>query len=89
MGFRLGEHADFQILFELGPQTDTNPIGATDAKRRRDVRIFIILTETCTVMSSQRFSRKNLRSQTGDAERRDEGRVRTISASGGQVSNRT
>lgn len=26
-GYRLGEHADFQVLFELGPQTNTRPIG--------------------------------------------------------------
>lgn len=26
-GFRLGEHADFQILLELGPQKETRPIG--------------------------------------------------------------
>lgn len=26
-GFRLGEHADFQILLELGPQRETRPIG--------------------------------------------------------------
>lgn len=26
-GYRLGEHADFQVLFELGPQTNTKPIG--------------------------------------------------------------
>ncbi|XP_012230249.1 uncharacterized protein snsl [Linepithema humile] len=37
IGFRLGEHADFQMLFELGPQTETDPIGtSSDAKRRRD-----------------------------------------------------
>lgn len=41
MGFRLGEHADFQILLELGPQTETNPIGTADSKRRRDVSILI------------------------------------------------
>lgn len=42
IGFRLGEHADFQILIELGPQTETDQIGASDdAKKRRDVRIFI------------------------------------------------
>lgn len=40
IGFRLGEHADFQMLFELGPQTETEPIGNTDTKRRRDVSIF-------------------------------------------------
>ncbi|KYQ53771.1 hypothetical protein ALC60_07254 [Trachymyrmex zeteki] len=40
VGFRLGEHADFQILIELGPQTDTDPIGTSnDAKRRRDATI--------------------------------------------------
>ncbi|KAJ6649221.1 hypothetical protein Bhyg_04455 [Pseudolycoriella hygida] len=27
-GYRLGEHADFQVLFELGPQTNTKPIGS-------------------------------------------------------------
>lgn len=26
-GFRLGEHADFQVMFELGPQKFTKPIG--------------------------------------------------------------
>ncbi|XP_015171390.1 PREDICTED: uncharacterized protein LOC107063803 isoform X2 [Polistes dominula] len=36
IGFRLGEHADFQVLLELGPQTDTDPIGTKDSKRRRD-----------------------------------------------------
>ncbi|XP_019882576.1 uncharacterized protein LOC105249544 isoform X1 [Camponotus floridanus] len=38
IGFRLGEHADFQILIELGPQTETDQIGTSnDAKKRRDV----------------------------------------------------
>ncbi|KAL6433594.1 hypothetical protein ACFW04_006585 [Cataglyphis niger] len=38
VGFRLGEHADFQILIELGPQTETDEIGTSnDAKKRRDV----------------------------------------------------
>ncbi|XP_078050023.1 snustorr snarlik [Augochlora pura] len=36
VGFRLGEHADFQVLLELGPQTETEPIGKVDSKRRRD-----------------------------------------------------
>ncbi|XP_076231845.1 snustorr snarlik [Calliopsis andreniformis] len=38
VGFRLGEHADFQVLVELGPQTKTDPIGnaASNSKRRRD-----------------------------------------------------
>ncbi|XP_049793904.1 uncharacterized protein LOC126203586 [Schistocerca nitens] len=26
-GFRFGEHADFQVLIQLGPQTETQPIG--------------------------------------------------------------
>ncbi|KAH8391843.1 hypothetical protein KR215_005710, partial [Drosophila sulfurigaster] len=26
-GFRLGEHADFQVLLELGPQKETRPLG--------------------------------------------------------------
>lgn len=26
-GFRLGEHADFQVQLELGPQRETRPIG--------------------------------------------------------------
>lgn len=26
-GYRLGEHADFQVVFELGPQTNTKPLG--------------------------------------------------------------
>lgn len=39
VGFRLGEHADFQVLFELGPQTETEPIGNADSKRRRDAML--------------------------------------------------
>lgn len=27
VGFRLGNNADFQILYEIGPQTRTRPIG--------------------------------------------------------------
>lgn len=41
VGFRLGEHADFQMLFELGPQTETEPIRNADSKRRRDVSILV------------------------------------------------
>jgi hypothetical protein len=38
VGFRLGEHADFQVLLELGPQVNTQPIGpAADGKTRRQV----------------------------------------------------
>lgn len=29
-GFRLGDHADFQVLLELGPQTNTKPIGTNN-----------------------------------------------------------
>ncbi|XP_012251880.2 uncharacterized protein LOC105683690 [Athalia rosae] len=39
VGFRLGEHADFQILVELGPQRETQPIGNTDSKRRRQATL--------------------------------------------------
>ncbi|XP_011146862.1 uncharacterized protein LOC105187631 [Harpegnathos saltator] len=39
VGFRLGEHADFQVLIELGPQTETSPIGTADSKRRRDAML--------------------------------------------------
>lgn len=39
LGFRLGEHADFQILIELGPQTETNPIGTSDNAKKREVML--------------------------------------------------
>lgn len=40
MGFSLGEHADFQVVVELGPQTDTEPVGnQEDLKRRRAVSV--------------------------------------------------
>ncbi|XP_015603307.1 uncharacterized protein LOC107271613 [Cephus cinctus] len=39
VGFRLGEHADFQVLVELGPQTETDPIGNVDAKKRRQATL--------------------------------------------------
>jgi len=38
VGFRLGNHGDFQVLLELGPQVNTQPIGpAADGKTRRQV----------------------------------------------------
>ncbi|XP_044736380.1 uncharacterized protein LOC123298445 [Chrysoperla carnea] len=37
-GFRLGEHADFQVLLELGPQTNTRPIGNADSPSKRHVQ---------------------------------------------------
>ncbi|KAJ9593920.1 hypothetical protein L9F63_014634 [Diploptera punctata] len=39
LGFRLGEHADFQVLLELGPQTNTQPLGPNaDSKTRRQIQ---------------------------------------------------
>jgi len=39
VGFRLGDHADFQVLLELGPQLNTQPLGpAGDNKTRRQVQ---------------------------------------------------
>ncbi|XP_043481976.1 uncharacterized protein LOC122511038 [Leptopilina heterotoma] len=38
VGFSLGEHADFQVILELGPQSETEPIGnPEESKRRRDI----------------------------------------------------
>ncbi|XP_050088005.1 uncharacterized protein LOC126572609 [Anopheles aquasalis] len=36
-GFRLGEHADFQVQLELGPQLNTRPIGAAAGSSKRYV----------------------------------------------------
>ncbi|XP_053676247.1 uncharacterized protein LOC128726459 [Anopheles nili] len=36
-GFRLGEHADFQVQLELGPQLNTRPIGASSGSSKRYV----------------------------------------------------
>lgn len=33
----MGDHADFQVQFELGPQKETQKIG-TDSTRKRNVR---------------------------------------------------
>jgi hypothetical protein len=33
----LGDHADFQVQFELGPQTNTKKIG-TDSGKKRQVK---------------------------------------------------
>jgi hypothetical protein len=39
VGFRLGDHADFQVLLELGPQLNTQPLGpAGGNKTRRQVQ---------------------------------------------------
>ncbi|XP_012270959.1 uncharacterized protein LOC105694664 [Orussus abietinus] len=39
VGFRLGQHADFQVLLELGPQTETEPIGTLESKKRRNAML--------------------------------------------------
>ncbi|XP_057330737.1 uncharacterized protein LOC130671064 [Microplitis mediator] len=39
LGFRLGEHADFQTIVELGPQKETDPIGNGESKRRRQIML--------------------------------------------------
>ncbi|XP_034935660.1 uncharacterized protein snsl [Chelonus insularis] len=39
VGFRLGEHADFQVMMELGPQKETDPIGTEESKRRRAIML--------------------------------------------------
>lgn len=36
-GFRLGDHADFQVQFEIGPQQRTRPIGSLSGSSKRDV----------------------------------------------------
>ncbi|CAG2052970.1 unnamed protein product [Timema podura] len=39
VGFRLGPHADFQVLLELGPQRETLPLGPNDdTKKRRQIK---------------------------------------------------
>ncbi|XP_055596204.1 uncharacterized protein LOC129746540 [Uranotaenia lowii] len=35
-GFRLGDHADFQVQLELGPQQRTRPIGTLSGSSKRD-----------------------------------------------------
>ncbi|XP_046409162.1 uncharacterized protein LOC124174071 isoform X2 [Ischnura elegans] len=39
LGFRLGDHADFQVIFEIGPQNCTQPLGPEEAQRRRHVKV--------------------------------------------------
>ncbi|XP_058818981.1 uncharacterized protein LOC131681900 [Topomyia yanbarensis] len=36
-GFRLGDHADFQVQFEIGPQQRTRPIGTNSGSSKRNV----------------------------------------------------
>lgn len=33
-GYRLGDHADFQVQFEIGPQKDTQAIGTGSTNKR-------------------------------------------------------
>lgn len=33
-GYRLGDHADFQIQFEIGPQKETKSIGQNSSNKR-------------------------------------------------------
>lgn len=41
-GFRLGEHADFQVMFELGPQKFTKPIGM-----HNKLDLFLVIPQQC------------------------------------------
>ncbi|KAJ8668740.1 hypothetical protein QAD02_010403, partial [Eretmocerus hayati] len=47
IGFRFGEHADFQIIMELGPQYETtplkHPLSKEDTKRKREAIIYSAL----------------------------------------------
>lgn len=38
IGYRLGDHADFQVLLELGPQTNTRKIGANTNQSKRNLK---------------------------------------------------
>lgn len=44
-GYRLGEHADFQVQVELGPQTHTKPIGELNLKALilRQIKIIYLI----------------------------------------------
>lgn len=33
-GYRLGDHADFQVQFEIGPQKETKTIGTSTSNKR-------------------------------------------------------
>jgi hypothetical protein len=33
-GYRLGDHADFQVQFEIGPQKETKAIGTNTSNKR-------------------------------------------------------
>ncbi|CAO1369279.1 unnamed protein product [Diamesa hyperborea] len=37
-GYRLGDHADFQVQFELGPQKETKAIGTGSSNSKRNIR---------------------------------------------------
>lgn len=37
-GYRFGDHADFQVQFEIGPQKETQPIGTSESQRKRYIR---------------------------------------------------
>lgn len=38
-GYRFGDHADFQVQFEIGPQKETQPIGtAASQSKKRNIK---------------------------------------------------
>lgn len=37
-GYRFGDHADFQVQFEIGPQKETQPIGTAASQNKRYIR---------------------------------------------------
>lgn len=46
VGFRLGDHADFQVLLELGPQINTQPLGSdghNETQKTRHIIAFLPL----------------------------------------------
>ncbi|XP_055837401.1 uncharacterized protein LOC129905835 [Episyrphus balteatus] len=59
-GFRLGEHADFQVVVELGPQKDTRPIGmnqdddSSNSKRQVNQNDYRQIRRTTTTTTTPR-----------------------------------
>lgn len=70
-GFRLGNHADFQTIFEIGPQKNTKPLGMSIFEQnpscadRYSFRIFVFkLQEKVIVMTVARANEWLIKSNT-------------------------
>ncbi|KAG8319046.1 hypothetical protein J6590_099686 [Homalodisca vitripennis] len=58
VGFRVGPNADFQVLLELGPQSETQPLGPSGNSKRQTVDSGLANTNVKKPSQAKRLKKK-------------------------------